>query len=101
MHHFVGPGLHCAPPTCIVVDNEHANQGSRCSSAPTYALVVHNVAFYRLGGAQDDFACLLSNFFYGVPCSVVSLSGLINYIINWGGEGQPGNPIGSELVFTL
>ncbi len=77
--------LHDAPPTCIVhhcakegpisvrsggstyvylysifvVDNEHAYQGSQCSSVPTYTLVVHNVALYRLGGAQDDFACLL------------------------------------------
>ena len=59
-----------------MVDNEHANQGSQCSSVLTYTLVVHNVALSRLGGAQDDFACLLS-FFYGVQCSVVSLSGYL------------------------
>ncbi len=35
--------------------------------------VVHNIALHRLGGAQDDFACTLSNFFDGVQCSVVSL----------------------------
>ena len=34
---------------------------------------IRNVALYRLGGAQDDFACLLSTFFYGLQCSVVSL----------------------------
>ena len=44
-------------------DNEHANQGSQCSSVPTYTLVVHNVDLYQLGGAQDDFACSLSIFF--------------------------------------
>ncbi len=54
-------------------DNEHANQGTQCSSVQTYTLVVHNIALYRLGGAQDDFACLLSIFFYAVQCSVVSL----------------------------
>ena len=46
-----------------MVDNEHANQGSQCSSVPTYTLVVHNVALYQLDGAQDDFACSLSTFF--------------------------------------
>ena len=56
-------------------DNEHANQGSQCSSVPTYTLLVHNVALYQLGGVQDNFACSLSNFFYGVQCGVVSLSG--------------------------
>ncbi len=50
-----------------MVDNEHANQGSQCSSVLTY----------RLGGAQDNFACSLSNFFDGVRGSVVSLSGLL------------------------
>ena len=44
-------------------DNEHANQGSQYSSVLTYTLVVHNVALYLLGGAQDDFACSLSIFF--------------------------------------
>ena len=43
-------------------DKEHANQGSQCSSVLTYTLVVHKVALYQLGGAQDDFACLLSIF---------------------------------------
>ena len=43
----------------FVVDNEHANQGSQCSSLPTYILVVHNVALYGLAGAQDYFACSL------------------------------------------
>ena len=43
----------------FVVDSEHANQGSQCSSVPTYTLVVHNVALYGLGGAQDYFACSL------------------------------------------
>ena len=55
----------------FVVDNKHANQGSQCSSVPTYmfTLVVHNiacllvlVALCQLGGAQDDFACSLSIF---------------------------------------
>ena len=46
---------------CIfVVDNAHANQGSKCSSVLMQTLVVHNIALYWLGGAQDDFACLLS-----------------------------------------
>ena len=58
----------------FVVNNEHANQGSQCSSVPMYTLVVRKVPFYRLGGAQDDFAC---SFFYGVQCSVVSLSGFV------------------------
>ncbi len=39
-----------------VVRNLHTNQGSQCSSVPTYTLVVHSVALYRLGGAQNDFA---------------------------------------------
>ena len=56
-----------------IFDNRHANQGSQCSSVPTYTLAVHNVALYRLYGAQDDFACSLSIFFDGVQCSVVSL----------------------------
>ena len=43
----------------FVVDNEHANQGSQCSSVPTHTLVVHNVALSGLGGAQNDSACLL------------------------------------------
>ncbi len=29
-----------------VVYNIHTNQGSQCSSVPTYTLVVHNVALY-------------------------------------------------------
>ena len=66
----------CAPPTCVVhhgtyvdnepmihrlctrtqmyntysifvVNNEHANQGSLCSSVPTNTFVVHNVALYQ------------------------------------------------------
>ena len=47
----------------FVVDNEHANQGSQCSSVPTYTLVVHNVALYRLGGGQDDFCMFVIKFF--------------------------------------
>ena len=54
-----------------MVDNEHANQGSQCT------LVVHNVALYGIGSAQDDFACSLSIIFDGVQCSVVSLSAQI------------------------
>ncbi len=42
----------------FMFDNEHENQSSQCSSVPTYTLVVHNIALYRLGGAQDYFACL-------------------------------------------
>ena len=57
-----------------MVHNEHANQGSQYSSVPTYTLVLHNVALYRLSGAQENFACSLLNFFDGVQCSVVSLS---------------------------
>ena len=55
-------------------DNEHANQGSQCSSVRTYTLVLHNVALYQLGGAQDDFACSLSNFFLMVYNAVLSVS---------------------------
>ena len=47
----------------FVVDNEHANQVSQCSSVPMYTLAAYNVDLYRLGGAQDDFVCSLSNFF--------------------------------------
>ena len=57
MHYFNGTGLRCAPPTCVVhhgaqggpmfvrsggstkifvADNEHANQGSHCSSVPIH-----------------------------------------------------------------
>ncbi len=54
-------------------DNKHANQGSRCSSVPTYTLVMHNIALYHLGGAQDNFACMLSTFFM-VYISVLSVS---------------------------
>ena len=58
-----------------VFDNQHAIQGSQCSSVPTYTLVVHNVALYRLGGAQDCFSCSLATFFFdGVQCSAVSLT---------------------------
>ena len=35
---------------------------------------MHNVAFRRLGGAQDDFACLLWTTLDGVQYSVVSIS---------------------------
>ena len=38
VHHLVSRGVRCAPPTCIV----------------------HHHPAYQLGGAQDDFACLLS-----------------------------------------
>ena len=74
MHHLVGTGLRCAPPTWVVAcvvhhgviyfmfDNEHANQGSHCSSVPMYTLVVHNISLYQLGSAQDDFACSFINF---------------------------------------
>ena len=45
----------------LLVDNEHANQSLQCScTIPTYTLVVHSVALYWLGGAQEDFACSLS-----------------------------------------
>ena len=47
----------------FMIDNEHANQGSQCSSLPMYTLVVQNVALSQLGGAQDKFACPLSIFF--------------------------------------
>ena len=57
----------------FVVDNEHANQRSHCSFVPTYTLVVHNVALYRLGGAQDDFAYSF-NFFLMVYNAVLSVS---------------------------
>ena len=47
-------------------DNKHANQGSQCrTSVPTYTFVVHNVALYQLGGAQDDF-CMFVIFVFGV-----------------------------------
>ena len=55
-------------------DNEHAIQGSQCSSVPTYTLVVHNAALYRFGGARNNFLHVYYQFFYGVQCSVVSLS---------------------------
>ncbi len=57
----------------IMIDNVHANQGSRCNSVLTYTLVVHNVALCRLGGAHNDFARLLSNFFM-VYNAVLSVS---------------------------
>ncbi len=44
-----------------MVDNEHVNQGSQYSFVAMYTLVVCNVVLYSLGGAQDDFACLLSD----------------------------------------
>ncbi len=43
-----------------MVDNEHADHGSQCSSVPMFFLVVCNVLLYRLSDAQDDFACPLS-----------------------------------------
>ncbi len=55
-------------------DNEHANQGSQCSSIQTYTLVVYNIALHRLGGAQEDFACSLSNYFLMVYNAVFSVS---------------------------
>ncbi len=33
---------------------------AQCSSVLTYTLVVHNIAWYWLGGVQDNFACWLS-----------------------------------------
>ncbi len=63
-------------------DNEHANQGSQCSSVPTYTFVVHNAALYGLSGAQDDFACSLSIFIM-VYNAVLSVSVYVcNDIIN-------------------
>ncbi len=57
-------------------DNKHANQGSQCrTSVPTYTFVVHNVALYKLGGAQDDFCMFIMNHFRnGAQYYVVSLS---------------------------
>ena len=37
----------------VFVSNER--KGSQYSSVPTYMLVVHNIALYRLGGVQDNF----------------------------------------------
>ena len=65
--------LHCARWCIFVVDNEHANQGSQCSSAHTYTLVVHNIALYRLGGAQDEFAGSLSALFVMVHNTMLSV----------------------------
>ena len=39
--------------------NRHTYQGAQCSS-----LVVHNVALYRVGGGQDDFAYSLWTFLW-------------------------------------
>ncbi len=50
MHHLVSTGLRCAPSNCVDLHNI------------AILSIVHNVALYRLGGAQYDFACLLSNF---------------------------------------
>ena len=65
-----------------MVDNEHTNQGSQCSSVSTYTLVVHKVALYQLGGAQDDFACSLSIFLmvYNAVLSVSVSVSVINTI---------------------
>ncbi len=59
--------------------DEHANQGSQCSSVLTYTLVVHNAALYRLHGAQDNFACSLS--FFMVYNAVLSVSVFVRAII--------------------
>ncbi len=51
--------------TCsiFVVDNEHANHGSQCSSVPTYALVVHNVALYLpIGWCTRQFCMLVMDY---------------------------------------
>ena len=58
----------------LMFDNEHANQGSQCSSVQTYSLVVHNVALYQLGGGQDDFACSLRTIREKVYNAVLSVS---------------------------
>ncbi len=50
------------------------HKGDLCSSVPMYTLVVHSIALYRLGAAQDDFARLLTTIFDGAQCSVLSLS---------------------------
>ncbi len=65
--------------------NEHANQDSQCSSVPTYTLVVHNVALYRLGGAQDDFACPLSTFLmvYNAVLNVLLWLSYLHNLINY------------------
>ena len=60
VHHLLGTGLCCAPPTCVV-NHQHA-------------LSVHNVALCRLGGAQDDFACSLWTTREMVSNAVLSVS---------------------------
>ena len=60
---FCTTNLHCAPSSCIV---HHGAQGAPMSVSSegrprqTFTLVVHNVALFWLGGAQDDFAWMLS-----------------------------------------
>ncbi len=75
--------MHHRPALCIINHGAKGGPmsirsgGSQCSSVPTYTLVVHNVILYRLGGAQDDFACSSSNFLM-VYNAVVSLSESVN-----------------------
>ena len=72
-------GLHCAPKYSIsMFDNEHANQGLQCSSVLIYTLVVHNIALYRLRGAQDDFACSLSTSLFIIYSCLSYLSCCLN-----------------------
>ena len=48
----------------------HSNEGSQCSSVPPYTLVLLKIALYWLGGAEENFACLLSKFFWWCTCTM-------------------------------
>ena len=71
--------VHHQSALCIT-DLYHGAQGgpmsvrTQCSSLPTYTLVVHNVALYRLGGAQHDFCMFVINLFLMVYNAVLSVS---------------------------
>ena len=48
VHHLVSTGLLCAPSTCV-----RQMWGLPLTSGANDRLVVHNIALYRLGGAQE------------------------------------------------
>ena len=52
--------VHNVEYSIFVVYNEHANQGSQCSSLPTCNMVEHIVTLYSLDIALDNFAYSLS-----------------------------------------
>ncbi len=80
MHHLVGTGLCCAPPTCVV-HHQPAFNGDVCPSDEGVASTFF-CTDVRFGSAQLSFVpimwctrryCMFVNFFDGVQCYVVSL----------------------------